>query len=236
MWRLTPIVKSSHVRIATVAVGLLSTVCISEWPSAATATETVVVTGRKQPADPCLAVAAAKYAQWGQERIMVDETRTFADGTKQDDKVIYTPNAAYGQRGGGPWNNVQVTRLQRTAYSPETVEKSMSLGTCEFVGTEEEDGGQSASLYAITYLPDEDGSRSSGKIWITDATGLPLRQEMRNPTQANARVAVEILARYSYGDGVKVPRSAEVAEFERRGRAQQWLRQLQLKQPPAWGP
>ena len=228
--------KSNHVGLATVAVGLLSTVCIAAWPAVATATETVVVTGKKRPVDPCVAVAAAKYAQWGQERMMIDETRTFADGTKRNDKVIYTANAAYGQHDGRPWNTVQLTRPQRTAYSPETVEKSMSLGTCEFVGTEDEDGGRSASLYAITYLPDKDGSRSSGKIWIIDATGLPLRQEMQNPTQPNARVAVEISAHYSYGDDVKVPRSAEVAEFERRERTQLWLYQLQLHQSPALGP
>lgn len=228
--------KSKHIPLATAAVGILSVACMFAWPAVATPPETVVVTGKKRPVDPCLAVAAAKYAQWGQDRMMVDETRIFADGTKQDDKVIYTANAAYGQHGSRPWSTVQMTRSQRTAYSPATVEKSMSLGTCEFAGTEDEDGGQSASLYAITYLPDKDGSQSSGKIWINDATGLPLRQEMKNPTQANARVAVEISAHYSYGDDVKVPQSAEVAEFERRERSQLWLYQMQLHQPSAMGP
>jgi hypothetical protein len=165
--------------------------------------------------------------------MMVQETRTLADGKKQVIEEIFTNDAAYGRRDNLPWRTVQLARPQRAAYSPENVEQKMSLGTCEYVSADDYDG-QAASLYSITYLPDADGSRSSGKIWIADATGLTLRQEIQGP--ANSKLAIDISARYFYGDDVKVPRAAELAEFEKHTRVSQWLLQLQQGHPAAWAP
>src|SRR5271168_4085585 len=134
-------IAGSHIaRLATAIVAVSSTACLAALPAAAATADTIVVIGKKQPADPCLAVAAAKYAQWGQERMMVQETRTLADGKKQVVEEVFTGDAAYGRLDGLPWHTVQLSRPQRVAYSPENVAQKMKLGTCEFAGADDQDG------------------------------------------------------------------------------------------------
>ncbi|HEY4941049.1 MAG TPA: hypothetical protein VII56_06445 [Rhizomicrobium sp.] len=189
--------------------------------------ETVVVTGQRQPSDLCLIVAGAKVAQWSQQRVMIREARTFADGSKKDSETIFTVNAAYAHWLGRAWNTVQFLVPQRSISSPDVAARNMKLADCRLQGPAQE-GGQSASIYTYSYLPDSDDSHTSGQIWISDSTGLPLRQELSlQEPQPDPKVAVNISAHYSYGDDVHVPSGAELAEDVRRFRVQQWVRDLQ---------
>ncbi|HEX3810384.1 MAG TPA: hypothetical protein VHW02_11880 [Rhizomicrobium sp.] len=203
----------------------------SVLPAAATNIETVTVTGRRPTADACLKVATAKYAQWDQARIMIDETRTFADGNKTDTKTVFIPGTVYGQVGNRPWSSMQIAQLQRTAQSPEVLEKAMGFSECS-VGDQIVEGGQSATTYDFSYAPEADGSQATGEIIIADSTGLPLRQEFeQKPPPANA--AAQVSVRYTYGGDVQVPLAAERADNFRRWRVAQWLRDLQAGRP-AW--
>ena len=65
-------------------------------------------------------------------------------------------------------------------------------------------------------------------MWISDATGLPLKEEMQDPAPpANAMVANAIAATYTYNDDVQVPAGAELADSTRLFNAAQLLRHLQ---------
>src|SRR5580693_2182000 len=68
-----------------------------------------------QPADDaCRTVAGAKFAQWRQDRIMVRETRTFADGSKKQVEAIFTPSNAYGHEVGKPWLSMNISIFTRS--------------------------------------------------------------------------------------------------------------------------
>ena len=65
-------------------------------------------------------------------------------------------------------------------------------------------------------------------MWISDATCLPLKEEMQDPAPpANAMVANAIAATYTYNDDVQVPAGAELADSTRLFNAAQLLRHLQ---------
>jgi len=190
-------------------------------------TETVTVIGKREPIDLCLKVAEAKFAQWAQERVLVREMQTFADGTKTDSETIFTENAAYGHRLGHPWNTIQIVLRQRVAPSPEVIARNMKLADCQLLGPTQE-AGQQATLYAYDYLPDADGSTTSGKIWISETSGLPLRQELQQRgQQPDPKVAENITAHYFYDSDVQIPLPAIQAENTRRLRVQQWVRDMQ---------
>lgn len=198
--------------------------------------EEVIVTGHRY-SDPCLAIAAAKVAQWNQTRLRRVETRTFADGSTHWVETIATANTFYRRTDTTPWTTGQVTVGQRRAGSPERVEKNMGLSNCRLG----EDGAANANpagsyLFLFDYAPDKDGSRPSGEMLISNASGLPLRQDMQEPSQgADAKRPVHFSVVYSYGDDVKVPLGAEVAEHARRNRHAECLRELQEpSSPPVW--
>lgn len=165
-------------------------------------------------ADMCLAVAQAKFQQWTQPRLMIEQTNTYADGSQRGRELIVTPNTAYA-RYGDHWKTANVTRPERGAGSPEMLAKHMGLATCA-KGEHVQEAGIPATVYTFSYKPDDNGSVSKGSISIADASGLPLRQEFdQNGPLANSRVAKTIETTYSYNDDVTIPGSAELAENER---------------------
>lgn len=185
-------------------------------------------------ADPaaCMKVAAAKFSQWAQKQVMVDESRTFGDGSTKQDYLIFTQNTVYG-RHNNSWSSLPVTRGQRSAGSPELAAKAMGLAECNELGTSNE-GGRIVTAYAYTYTPDAYGNGATGKIWIANDTGLPVRQEMQMTGKpANAAVAQLVSTRYTYNEAVLVPVAAQRADVERRLIAYKWLTNLQTNRPAA---
>jgi hypothetical protein len=165
-------------------------------------------------ADACAVVALAKFKQWIQPRIMIDQTNTFADGSKRGMELIVTENTAYAQL-GHLWKSAQVTRPQRGVGSPQMLAKHMGLAACAKGGEAQDAGGQ-ATAYTYSYAPDDNGTVSKGTLWISDTTGLPVRQQFdQNGPLANNHVATTIETTYSYNDDVTVPRGAELADDTR---------------------
>jgi hypothetical protein len=195
--------------------------------AAAAQPETVVVTGRPDTTDPCLVVAGAKVAQWTQTPLLIRETKTFGDGTAKSSEAIFTVNQAYAHYVGRLWHTAQILVPERSIKSPEIAAKKMRLDACSLVGAADVNGVP-AHLYTFRYLPDADGSVSEGRIWIGDATGLPLRQELYlNAAHPDPQKPVQISAVYVYGDTVTVPSGAQLAEYDRRSRTQQWVKAMQ---------
>jgi len=189
-------------------------------------TDTVIVAGTAPAQDPCLIVAGAKEAQWAQTPLMIHETKVYADDTTKVSETIFTINQAYAHYIGKPWNTAQFLTRQRSVRSAEVAAKAMRLTNCRLVGTVKT--GEAAHLYAFDYLADEDGTRSTGRMTIADATGLPLEQDIDvNAAHPDSRLPVRIAATFAYGDAVKVPLDAQLAEYVRRSSAQHWLRNIQ---------
>jgi hypothetical protein len=164
--------------------------------------------------DSCAIVALAKFKQWIQPMIMIDQTNTFADGSKRGMQLIVTENTAYA-RFNHLWKTAQVTRPQRGVGSPQMLAKHMGLATCAKGDAVQEPGGQ-VTAYTYSYTPDDNGTVSKGTLWISDATGLPVRQQFdQNGPLANSHVATTIESTYSYNTDVTVPRGAELAEDTR---------------------
>lgn len=183
-------------------------------PLAAFASETALAAG--QPADPCLSVAAAKSSQWAAKRMMVRETQTFADGTSRRVEAIFTDNGAYAHIVGQPWKTSNLLRGQRGVTSAEKLVKSMDLTNCELVGPAM-DEKQHVLVYTYDYAPDANASQVTGRIWISDSTSRPVRQELKQETEAaHGNVPVAISARFLYGDAVQVPSDATRADETRR--------------------
>ncbi len=165
-------------------------------------------------ADMCATVALAKFQQWTQSRLMVEQTNTFADGSKRGMELIVTESTAYAHL-GQHWFTANVTRPERGVASPQLLAKKMGLATCVKSDHVQEAGGP-ATVYTYSYTPDNDGTVSKGTLWVSDATGLPLRQEFdQNGPLANSRVATTIETTYAYNGDVTVPRGAELAENSR---------------------
>jgi hypothetical protein len=189
--------------------------------------------------NPCLAVAGAKLAQWGQERMMIDETDSFPDGTSKNIEAIFTADQAYARRTGSPWIAMDTSRRQRAALPAPLLAKRMGLTGCQLVGSEGE-GNDRASHYTFEYLPDMNAAHATGEIWISDSSRLPLRQELHQDEPVpNARVPLTISARFSYGEGVLVPKAATREEVYHRALIQQfWFSQTDInvdRPPPSAG-
>jgi len=105
--------------------------------------------------------------------------------------------------------------------------QDMQLADCMKEGSAYEDG-EPATVYVYTYQTDANGFTSHGKMWISDATGLPLREEYSDSAPpANRRVAKAISATYRYNSDVEVPRGAELAEQRRLYNNQSVVRGVQ---------
>lgn len=184
-------------------------------PAASFASDTAIP-GANQSSDPCVSVAAAKFSQWDSPRMMIQETQTFADGTNRKIEAVFTEDSEYAHIVGQPWMTVNHSRGQRHTMPVEKLVKSMGLTDCTLEGPAR-DEGQRTSLYTYDYRPDENANHVSGKIWISDSTDLPIRQELSQELEAaHHRVPVAISARFLYGDAVQVPTGARRADELRR--------------------
>jgi hypothetical protein len=164
--------------------------------------------------DTCLILARAKHEQWLQHRVLIEQSKTFADGSVKPTAILVTENTAYAKRRNS-WKSAAVTVRERMVPPPDTILASMRLATCTKEAAVQM-ANQTATLYSYDYLPDKDGFVAHGKMWISESSGLPLREEMQDPAPpANAMVATAISATYTYNDDVVVPRGAELADNKR---------------------
>ncbi len=164
--------------------------------------------------DACATIATAKFNQWRQMRLRIERSKTFADGSVVNDDLIVTENTAFKKDGSG-WTSAGITLRERAVPSPKRILRDMRLGQCTQSGQETVDG-QSAMIYTYSYLPDDAGYTAQGRIWISEATGLPLREDFQEPSPpANQKIAKAISATYTYNDDVHIPRGAEVANAQR---------------------
>lgn len=213
-----------------VSPSLFAALFVTAVPAWGGSPEEVIVTGHRY-SDPCLAIAAAKVAQWNQPRLRRVKTQIFADGSIAKTETIMTANTAYRRKNNETWHTAQVTRGNRRAGSPALVEKKMGLANCRL----DETDGQSADAatsYLFQYAANRDGSRPSGEMLISNASGLPLRQELQETSQpAGRKLPVRVTIEYSYGNDVQVPLAAEEANNWRLFKAQQCVRELQAPSP-----
>jgi hypothetical protein len=162
--------------------------------------------------DACMILARAKHDQWVQPRVLIEQTKTFADGSTSTTTILATENTVYEKRLDS-WKSFALSVKERGVPSPDTILASMRLAACTRDATVQE-ANQTASLYSYDYLPDDRGFVAHGKIWISELTGLPLREELQDPAPpANAMVAAAIIAVYRYG--VAIPPGAELADSAR---------------------
>jgi hypothetical protein len=168
------------------------------------------------PSGDCAAIARAKFEQWRQPRLVIDRSKTYEDGHTVTDAMIVTENTAYYREATRPWTSAGMTVRERAVGSPGKILHDMKLAECTKGAAVTEDG-QPATTYTFSYLPGDDGTIASGTLWISNQTGLPLREEFSQsaPPPANQQVAKTISATYRYNDDVKVPRGAELADQQR---------------------
>ena len=162
-------------------------------------------------ADACDVIAQAKMAQWQQPKIRRTRELTMSDGSKKTDDEIVTLNTMYFQA-HGRWYSGQMSLHDRGVPSTANLKDRLSLTDCQESGHDQE-AGQAVTVY--TYRSVSDDFDASLKIWIADASGLPLRAEMQN-TAPKGNQASLIAARYAYGDNVRLPMGAQLADFTRR--------------------
>ena len=162
----------------------------------------------------CMTVAEAKFDQWQQPRLLIRKTKIFARGNQLADEIIVNANTAYGLH-LGHWSSGNITRPQRGAHSADRVLAHMGLAECDDAGTTQM-SGQPVKVYNITYVPDRDGFAARGTMWISQSTGLPLREDLHEAgPPANSMVATDISATYAYNADVEIPAEAEDAESTR---------------------
>jgi hypothetical protein len=138
-----------------------------------------------------------------------------ADGQLRPSVMIFTENGMFEQV-RGLWRTGQALRHQRVAGPVEYVMKRMGMSDCATAGMDDVDG-QKAAVY--TYAQDPD---IKAKIWISDATGLPLRVELQqSPGPDNNPVKVSM--RYAYNDDVHLPKEASLRNTMRMKYSQDWL-------------
>ncbi|HLY04731.1 MAG TPA: hypothetical protein VKR31_03190 [Rhizomicrobium sp.] len=89
---------------------------LTATPAPAPPVEQVIVTGHRPSADPCHAIAEAKFRQWQQQRFSRVQTETFADGTEKTREKIYTDNTLYIGH-GTMWGSLQLFATQRHVES-----------------------------------------------------------------------------------------------------------------------
>lgn len=178
------------------------------------------------PGSTCMALAEAKHDQWLQKRVLIQQTKIFADGSTKAIAILVTENTAYLQA-RTQWRSRSVSIRERAVPSAGQILMGMGLAHCTKDSTVQE-ANQAATLYTYDYLPDDKGFVAHGRMWISDATGLPLKEEMQDPAPpANAMVANAISATYAYNDDVTVPAGAELADSTRLFNAAQLMRHLQ---------
>jgi hypothetical protein len=187
--------------------------------AAAPPSETVTVEGTRPAVsqDICLQIAQAKVKQWAEARIARERTDTFAGGATRVSRFIFTPNMLYAEH-SGIWEAMQVSWAQRRGDVADAVARRMDLADCS-KGAATIEAGVTTYTYSM-------GKDAVGQLDVSDATGLPLRMRIA-ARDAKPGAPVSISLRYGYGDGVQVPRGAELAAFQHRTRAQQWLLALQ---------
>jgi len=167
------------------------------------------------PGDACLVIAQAKVLEWNQARLLRDRMDTMADGKLRPSVMIFTENGMFEQV-RGIWRTGQALRNQRVAGSTDNVLRRMRLSDCSSAGMDDVNG-QKASVY--TYAQDPD---IRARIWISDATGLPLRVELQqSPGRDNNPVKVSM--RYAYNDDVHVPNDVVLRNWMRMKYSQDWL-------------
>lgn len=181
------------------------------------ASEMVTVEGTRPAVSPdiCLRIAQAKIQEWAQARVERTRTDTFADGTTRETRFIFTENMLYAEH-SGIWEAMQVNWAQRRADVAPAVAKRMDLGDCS-------KGTSQAGVTTYTYSIGQD---AVGELDVADATGLPLGMRIA-ARAAKPGEPVSIAFRYRYDGDAPVPRGAELAAFQHRTRAQQWLLALQ---------
>jgi hypothetical protein len=183
--------------------------------------------------DACLTLAEAKHEQWLQRRVLIEQTKTFADGSTKATSILVTENTAYLKRVS--WRSRAVSVQERGVPSAQQILTAMGLGQCA-KGATVQDANQPATVYAYDYLPDDKGFIAHGKMWISESTGLPVKEEMQDPAPpANAMVANAITATYTYNDDVQVPAGAELDNSTRLFDAAQLMRHLQSGSGTALG-
>ncbi len=152
------------------------------------------------PSDACLAIADAKVREWNQAKLIRNRIDTMADGKIRPSVMIFTENGMFEQV-SGIWRTGQALRNQRVAGSTENVMKRMGLTDCASLGGDDVDG-QKATAYTYSQDPD-----IRAKIWISDASGLPLRVDLQqSPGRDNNPVSISM--HYAYNDDVHVPNAA----------------------------
>jgi len=166
------------------------------------------------PADDCMIVAGAKFEQWRQPRVLIHTVKTYSNGSSSNFDLIVTPDTAY-VGSNGLWGTGNVTIRQRVAQSPQQVLANMQLGQCEKDGDAEE-AGQATTKITYRYLPDKRGFIAHGAIWISNATGLPVREDMEEGgPPASHHVAASMTAGYKYNADVQIPAEADHQELFR---------------------
>ena len=168
------------------------------------------------PSGDCAAVAQAKFEQWRQPKLWIERSKTFEDGRVVNDSMIVTENTAYYREEPKSWTSAGITIRERAVGSPEKILHDMRLAECSKGASMTKDG-QPVTAYQFSYLPGDDGTIANGTLWISDQTGLPVREEFSQsaPPPANQKVAKTITASYRYNADVTVPRGAELADQTR---------------------
>jgi hypothetical protein len=188
--------------------------------------------GDKPSYDTCRAVAAAKFEQWEQPRILIEMAKTFSDGSTKKEVIVVTENTAYGLR-RGVWNSANVTKRGRLTPSVSQILLNMQLAECANSGPAQE-SGLAATTYSFSYLPDADGYVAHGTIWIADDGGLPLREDMQESAPpANQLVATAISATYKYNSDFVIPPGAENADSTRLFNTAAMIRHMRSGPGPA---
>lgn len=164
----------------------------------------------------CEAIAQAKVREWNQAKLMRDRMDTMADGTMRPSVLIFTENGMF-EKVRGLWRTGQATRHQRSAGSAEYVIRRMGLTDCSNAGMFDVDGEKAT---AYDYAQDDD---MKSRIWISDATGLPIRVEIAQGAGKDNR-PVKVSMRYIYNDDVKVPPDAERRNNLRMMYSRNWLK------------
>jgi hypothetical protein len=182
--------------------------------------------------DACMTVAAAKYQQWLQPRVLLRKTKTFSNGSVLTDEIIVTIDTAYVLHRGHWWAG-NIGQNERGARSPEHLLMNMGLANCE-EGKAAPVSGQPARLYSYSYSADRNGFVTRGAMWISDATGLPLREELHETAPpANPFVATAVETTYAYNADVHVPLAAENADSDRLFQTKTLLEHLQMTGLPS---
>jgi len=168
--------------------------------------------------DACMKVANAKMAEWSQASLLRDRMDTYEDGSNLNTEVIFTENGMF-HLVKGIWRTGQATRHQRSAGSPSSVIHNMGLTECSADGADNVDG-QKTLVYSYEQGPD-----MKSRLWISQATGLPLRAEI-NQKPARYDIPAKIVMTYMFNDDVHLPKAAELRNDMRMKYSQDWLRYM----------